>query len=619
MDSVGVYIAILLGCALIALLLRTWRSRNGGDLPLPRSTPRPDATVSSTPRTEMFRWRSQKVDAAPSRRHSGAIDENVQFTVYRPREIAPPSAAWYTLLAFVHLSERRPDEPNSPDPIAEVERQAERVLSAPAAQYHSVVSDAARGIPRSGELTLIPRVDGLEFNPPQYSFRWEQSVHRAEFQFRPVPGITAGTTLRGHLVAYLGSIIVGDVALTIPVAAVAVPDQTPVEKTNGRAYRNIFASYSHDDVAIVEEFERFVERLGDRYIRDVRDLRAGEKWSEKIETLIESADVFQLFWSWNALQSSFMRKEWEFALDLKREGFVRPVYWEDPLPSRAGMPPESLLRLHFERVPQIADIDRQRGEPASRPHIPPIHTSRWRVPRAAAALVVLCFLSISSYIIFRTQGGDSPPPPLVADPTGTTAQPGPSNPPPGPNPADPSPNPADPSPKPSPADPSPRPGQADPSSRPTGTSKPTLRGRASSSPRPRPVGVPRPSPTLPSPPPRPVDSARPSPAPAQPPAPALPPEVSGFLASGKTRQFALRLSSDTTYEVRSRCSSGCTIGLIVIQPDGSQPSFRVDENPVFRFRTGRFESSLYTLQIVMTSCQVLSECRFAATVRPVER
>ena len=34
-------------------------------------------------------------------------DENVQFTVYRPAWVQP--ARWYSMLAFAHLSERRPD------------------------------------------------------------------------------------------------------------------------------------------------------------------------------------------------------------------------------------------------------------------------------------------------------------------------------------------------------------------------------------------------------------------------------------------------------------------------------------------------------------------------------
>ena len=49
------------------------------------------------------------------------IDENVQFTVFRPKTVQPKK--WYSLLAFAHLSDRRPNaEPDEPDPIKEVQR-----------------------------------------------------------------------------------------------------------------------------------------------------------------------------------------------------------------------------------------------------------------------------------------------------------------------------------------------------------------------------------------------------------------------------------------------------------------------------------------------------------------
>src|SRR5262249_44658450 len=46
------------------------------------------------------------------------LDENVQFSVYRPNTIRPQE--WYTMLAFAHLSERPADAPeNEPDPVEE--------------------------------------------------------------------------------------------------------------------------------------------------------------------------------------------------------------------------------------------------------------------------------------------------------------------------------------------------------------------------------------------------------------------------------------------------------------------------------------------------------------------
>ncbi len=267
--------------------------------------------------------------------------------MYRPREIEPQR--WYSLLAFVHLAERRPEEPDAPDPIAEVARQAARVLADEPAAYSAVVGDSVHAIPRSGDLTLIPQMDGIEFNPAQCTFRWEQPVHRAEFSFRALSG-SVPRTARGRLTIFWGSVIVGDLPLAMFVVANAEPSMARPSADTARPYRNIFASYSHRDAGVVDEFDAVIESLGDRYLRDVRDLRAGQVWSNELEQLIERADVFQLFWSWNALASPFVQKEWEFALRLQRANFIRPVYWEEPLPERGNLPPETLRRLHFHRL-----------------------------------------------------------------------------------------------------------------------------------------------------------------------------------------------------------------------------------------------------------------------------
>src|ERR1043165_6529599 len=84
---------------------------------------------------------------------------------------------------------------------------------------------------------------------------------------------------------------------------------------------------------------------GDEYVRDCIHLRAGEIWNDRLRELIDQADAFQLFWSSAAMHSLFVRQEYEHALALNRPSFVRPTYWEDPLPTAPGLPPPSLQRL----------------------------------------------------------------------------------------------------------------------------------------------------------------------------------------------------------------------------------------------------------------------------------
>ncbi len=299
------------------------------------------------------------------------LDENVQFTVYRPRSVDP--GRWHPLLAFAHLSERRPDDDAAPDPIEEVRRQAESMLGDRAKGYQPITQDSASAVPLDGELTFVPEIAGVEFNPPRRSFIWLEPVHREEFRMRAGAALD-GKTARGRLTVFLGHIAIAEVPLAVRVDARA-PEPAVREPAHARAYRKIFASYSHRDIAIVNQFETYARALGDEYLRDWIHLRTGEVWNDRLRQLIENADAFQLFWSWNAMGSKFVRQEYEHALALNRPSFVRPTYWEDPMPTAPGQPPEALLRLHFQKIGGATPLARSEAaivpiEPYEAPEAP---------------------------------------------------------------------------------------------------------------------------------------------------------------------------------------------------------------------------------------------------------
>jgi hypothetical protein len=117
------------------------------------------------------------------------------------------------------------------------------------------------------------------------------------------------------------------------------------------AYRKVYAAYSAGDEVILGQLEALADAFGDPYLTDLNELRSGEQWSQRLAEMIREADVFQLFWSENALASAFVRGEWEYALALGRpEGFIRPVYWETPRPEGAGLPSPALERLPFQYI-----------------------------------------------------------------------------------------------------------------------------------------------------------------------------------------------------------------------------------------------------------------------------
>jgi putative nucleotidyltransferase with HDIG domain len=302
-------------------------------------------------------WPAQTVRPATNWR-SGPVLDDVQFTVYRPSIVRPEK--WYSLLAFAHLAERPTDAPpNEPDPIHVVERAARVALGDRHDSYRMLRQDSSAPVPRESEITFVPVIDGVTFNPERQSFRWVESVHQEEFRMRASAELE-GTTALGTLSVYLGAVILAQVPLKVPVgggtAPQAISEQTYTVATSS-PYRRVFASYSRKDAHIVGELERYAAAMGDVYLRDVTNLRAGEVWSEQIQRMVDEADVFQLFWSANSMRSPYVENEWRYALGLARPSFIRPVYWEEPLPcdENRQLPPEELRRLHFQRiVPQRA-------------------------------------------------------------------------------------------------------------------------------------------------------------------------------------------------------------------------------------------------------------------------
>lgn len=253
------------------------------------------------------------------------VDENVQFTSYCPRTVKPEK--FYTILAFAHLEELPPDAPDdAPDPQVEVRDQAERILGKDVENYRASTQESAQSVPRETEITFVLEIDGFRCNPARQTIFWEESVHRVEFRIK-APASLDGRTCRGRLSIFLGDIPIAQALLRIDVRSqLDTTAATRPQRTDVKPYRKIFASYSHRDTVIVEQFERYAAALGDRYLRDTVELRAGELWNDRLMEMIREADVFQLFWSSNSMHSDYVQQEYEYAMSLGRQNFVRPLY-----------------------------------------------------------------------------------------------------------------------------------------------------------------------------------------------------------------------------------------------------------------------------------------------------
>jgi hypothetical protein len=277
------------------------------------------------------------------------LDDDVRFTAYWP-EILPPGR-WALLLVFAHKTSLVEEPGRAPvDPQKQVEALARAHFGE--ALPHPVSGDARYGLTHGAQLRIVPDLPGVLCNPKDAEVEWWEPVHEIPFRILAGPEL-AGTVVRGTVRVWCGPLILGEVSIAMHVAVDGQDVQAPPVEKSFRRYRKIFPSYSHQDRAIVADFAEVYRAVGDQYLQDILALRSGERWNPRLMELIEAADVFQLFWSHNSMRSPHCRDEWEHALALQREGFVRPVYWEDPLPKDLGhgLPPAPLRALHFVKVP----------------------------------------------------------------------------------------------------------------------------------------------------------------------------------------------------------------------------------------------------------------------------
>jgi hypothetical protein len=255
------------------------------------------------------------------------------------------------------------------DPVRQVEARASAHFGG--TPPHPSGEDARHDLARGAQLQIVPDLPGIQCNPPATTIDWWEPVHEVEFRLLAGTNL-AGTVIRGAVRVWCGPLILAEVSIAIHVARDGSAEEPPQVREPFVQYRKIFPSYSHQDGAVVERFAEAARALGDEYLQDVLALRPGEHWNPRLLELIEDADVFQLFWSNNSMRSPHCRDEWEHAVALQRPLFIRPLYWEEPMPKDPAqeLPPDALRRLHFIKVPaeqpEAAPSPSQQSRPASR-------------------------------------------------------------------------------------------------------------------------------------------------------------------------------------------------------------------------------------------------------------
>jgi hypothetical protein len=262
--------------------------------------------------------------------------DEICFSAFHPKEARVEK--WYTLLVYAHLDSVR-------DAVRWDAAKFEDEMGKP---KEAKAAESTR-LPRGTPITIIPSCKGLQFNPDQITVRWEEDIHRANFRFCGNP-ILAGDAASGYITIYANGLIIGTIklAMLFSEAESATTTRDRQEEVLGRMFleSQIFISYSHKDTEIVKLMRDFIRGLGYRTLMDIDDLRASQIWDDALMTMIERADIFQLFWSKNSAASKYVRKEWMHALKCNK--LLVPVYWQKPL---SPDPPEDLKSIQFGYLP----------------------------------------------------------------------------------------------------------------------------------------------------------------------------------------------------------------------------------------------------------------------------
>lgn len=266
-----------------------------------------------------------------------AVEERLpEFTAYFPQNIQAGQA--YALMVFVLLEHARQLVENIAKGYAGMmgTKQAHATTASPI--------EITAGTP----ITLIPQVEGLKFTPAEQTLIWTPATdsHKsATFLFTTPAALQSD--LKGRILVFNGVMMLGEIPITMTrVESGTAPDLS--QQADLKKYEAVFASYSHRDTPVMEFFRRQRERLGQKMLVDIYDLRAGDHWADRLLQMIDESTAFQLFWSKHSADSKYCRQEWEYALQHleQRPRFIQPVWWQDPMPT----PPPELEQLHFQRV-----------------------------------------------------------------------------------------------------------------------------------------------------------------------------------------------------------------------------------------------------------------------------
>lgn len=305
-----------------------WQERQGSRAPLLwrvslRSPARRGMNAS------MF-MRSRKEPSQQARRV-----ERPALTVAYPEAVVPD--VWAQMEMFLYLREYQDF----------VDREIQKLQQVQGSVYENVKTYLSNTIHEGTKICISVSSEDFDVNPDEISIKWFEAHFRFPFRIRLRRRLGSEDAAIINIQVSANDLPLGELIVS---PGVTVGSVTPkVNAAHMQWYSEVFASYAHQDIAVVQHLRQQYEALGITLFVDEYGLRGGINWKPALLQQIRQSDIFQLFWSSDASKSQWVEWEWQNALELlpiKGAAFIRPVFWQSPMPP----PPKDLSALHFRRI-----------------------------------------------------------------------------------------------------------------------------------------------------------------------------------------------------------------------------------------------------------------------------
>jgi hypothetical protein len=234
-------------------------------------------------------------------------------------------------------------------------------------------------------LEITPSITGMSVAPVRQTVAWVGELEEVRFRLTYKQTAEPPVPCSGFVDVSASGLVIA----RIPVA-IAIDGQTQqltVEHSTAEMIRRVFASYSRKDEAIVRACKAAYRALAIQLFVDKDDLLTGQQWRTVVRQRIADHQLFQLYWSASAAESSEVANEWQIALDImpqRSADFIQPVFWSKPMVS----PPQQLSHLNFG----FLDISSFEITAA-----PPIATTPTRPVEASDLRTAVCVLPIADH------------------------------------------------------------------------------------------------------------------------------------------------------------------------------------------------------------------------------